>query len=88
MFVPTICTHKHTRLSHNKNTCWPSQHEHSIKGECAVRNKEHNFPNQNNNKFEGEPRAKSEYASKRADGTTNTHPQERMRASGERSDFF
>ncbi|KYD25961.1 MULTISPECIES: small, acid-soluble spore protein K [Geobacillus] len=53
-----------------------------------MRNKERHFPNQNNNKLEGEPRAKAEYASKRADGTTNTHPQERMRASGERSDFF
>lgn len=49
-----------------------------------MRNKQRNFPNQNNNKFEGEPRAKAEYASQRADGTTNTHPQERMRASGER----
>ncbi|MGG5252171.1 small, acid-soluble spore protein K [Neobacillus sp. SM06] len=49
-----------------------------------MRNKETNFPNQNNNKFEGEPRAKAEYASKRADGTTNTHPQERMWASGRR----
>lgn len=47
-----------------------------------MRNKESNFPNQNNNKLEGEPRAKAEYASKRADGTINTHPQERMRASG------
>jgi small acid-soluble spore protein K (minor) len=49
-----------------------------------VRNKARNFPNQNNNKLEGEPRAKAEYASRRADGTINTHPQERMRASGER----
>jgi len=38
----------------------------------------------NNNKFEGEPRAKAEFASKRANGTINTHPQERMKASGER----
>ncbi|BDG34527.1 small, acid-soluble spore protein K [Parageobacillus sp. VR-IP] len=53
-----------------------------------MRNKKHNFPNQNNNKFEGEPRAKAEYASKRANGTINTHPQERMRASGERGDYF
>ncbi|MRX73899.1 small, acid-soluble spore protein K [Bacillus lacus] len=30
------------------------------------------------------PRAKAEFASKRADGTTNTRPQERMRASGQR----
>lgn len=49
-----------------------------------VRNKARNFPNQNNNKFEGEPRAKAEYASRRADGTINTHPQERMRASTHR----
>lgn len=49
-----------------------------------MRNKATNFPNQNNNKFEGEPRAKAEYASKRADGTINTHPQERMRASNNR----
>jgi small acid-soluble spore protein K (minor) len=51
-----------------------------------MRNKAKNFPNQNNNKLEGEPRAKAEYASTRADGTINTHPQERMRASGERDD--
>ncbi|MGX6444686.1 small, acid-soluble spore protein K [Neobacillus sp. K501] len=49
-----------------------------------MRNKAKNFPNQNNNKLEGEPRAKAEYASTRADGTINTHPQERMRASSQR----
>ncbi|KUP09696.1 spore protein K [Bacillus coahuilensis m2-6] len=49
-----------------------------------MRNKATGFPNQNNNKFEGEPRAKAEYASKRANGTINTHPQERMHASGNR----
>lgn len=49
-----------------------------------MRNKATNFPNQNNNKFEGEPRAKAEYASKRANGTINTHPQERMHASTNR----
>ncbi|WP_153125389.1 small, acid-soluble spore protein K [Peribacillus tepidiphilus] len=49
-----------------------------------MRNNATNFPNQNNNKLEGEPRAKAEYASRRADGTINTHPQERMRASGQR----
>ena len=53
-----------------------------------VRNKERGFPNQNNNKFEGEPRAKAEYASRRADGTINTQPQERMRASGQRNDHL
>ncbi|MDQ0215980.1 small acid-soluble spore protein K (minor) [Oikeobacillus pervagus] len=51
-----------------------------------VRNKAKGFPNQNNNKFEGEPRAKAEYASRRANGTINTHPQERMRASNQRED--
>jgi small acid-soluble spore protein K (minor) len=49
-----------------------------------MRNKAKNFPNQNNNKFEGEPDVHAEYSSKRANGTINTHPQERMRASGER----
>jgi small acid-soluble spore protein K (minor) len=49
-----------------------------------MRNKATHFPNQSSNKLEGEPRAKAEYASKRADGTINTHPQERMRASGVR----
>lgn len=56
-------------------------------GERTMRNKAKGFPNQNNNKFEGEPRAKAEYASKRADGTINTHPAERMRASSERADY-
>lgn len=49
-----------------------------------MRNKAKNFPNMNHNRFEGEPRAKAEYASRRADGTINTHPQERMRASTNR----
>ncbi|WP_338470586.1 small, acid-soluble spore protein K [Niallia sp. XMNu-256] len=49
-----------------------------------MRNKVTNFPNQSGQKFEGEPRAKAEYASRRADGTINTHPQERMRASTNR----
>ncbi len=49
-----------------------------------MRNKTTGFPNEAGNKFEGEPRAKAEYASKRANGTINTHPQERMAASGER----
>lgn len=50
----------------------------------VMRNKAKGFPYGNDNKFNGEPRAKAEYASKRADGSTNTHPQERMRASGQR----
>ncbi len=49
-----------------------------------LRNKEKGFPNQNNDKFQGEPRAKPEFSSKRADGSINTHPQERMRASNQR----
>ncbi|MGP7819223.1 small, acid-soluble spore protein K [Niallia sp. 01092] len=43
-----------------------------------------NVHNIDQNKFEGEPRAKPEFASKRADGKTNTHPQERMNASSHR----
>lgn len=50
----------------------------------TLRNKAKGFPYGHDNKFNGEPRAKPEYASKRADGSTNTHPQERMHASGER----
>lgn len=49
-----------------------------------MRNKAKNFPYGNDNKFNGEPRAKPKYASKRADGTINTQPQERMHASGNR----
>ncbi|MCM3644247.1 small, acid-soluble spore protein K [Priestia aryabhattai] len=51
-----------------------------------MRNKSKDFPNQHHTKFEGEPRAKAEYASKRANGTINTHPQERMHASNEREE--
>lgn len=54
----------------------------------VLRNKESGFPNMNNNKFEGEPSAKDEFASKRANGTINTHPQERMRASGRRENPY
>ncbi len=49
-----------------------------------VRNKERNFPNQKDIKLEGRPQAEAKYASKRADGTINTQPQERMRASTKR----
>ncbi|HZG71244.1 MAG TPA: small, acid-soluble spore protein K [Chondromyces sp.] len=49
-----------------------------------MRNKEKGFPIIHGNRIEGEPRAKAEYASKRANGTINTHPQERMHASGDR----
>ncbi|MDQ7726422.1 small, acid-soluble spore protein K [Bacillus halotolerans] len=49
-----------------------------------VRNKEKGFPYENENKFQGEPRAKDNYASKRPDGSINQHPQEKMRASGKR----
>ncbi|WLR42673.1 small, acid-soluble spore protein K [Bacillus carboniphilus] len=51
-----------------------------------MRNKATGFPNLNSNKFEGEPKAKAENASKRANGTINTHPQERMKASHSRND--
>jgi small acid-soluble spore protein K (minor) len=49
-----------------------------------MRNKATDFPNLHGNKLEGEPRAKAEFASRRADGSINTHPQERMRASTNR----
>jgi small acid-soluble spore protein K (minor) len=49
-----------------------------------MRNKDSHFPMQSGQKLEGEPRAKAEYNSLRADGTINTQPQERMRASGAR----
>lgn len=47
-----------------------------------MRNKEKGFPNRIS--FDGEPRAKEEYASKRPDGSTRDHPQERMRNSNEK----
>lgn len=47
-----------------------------------VRNKEQGFPVRKS--FDGEPRAKAEYASRRADGTINTRPQERMAKSTHR----
>lgn len=50
-----------------------------------MRNKVKGFANTHGNKFEGEPRAKAIYASKRADGTINTRPQERMSASSSRN---
>lgn len=46
-----------------------------------VRNKESGFPNQKDIKLEGMPPAQARFSSKRADGTINTHPQERMHAS-------
>ncbi|WP_017728961.1 small, acid-soluble spore protein K [Halalkalibacterium ligniniphilum] len=46
-----------------------------------MRNKEKGFPNRIS--LSGEPRAKEMYASKRADGSTNTHPTERMFQSNE-----
>jgi len=56
----------------------------NLGGYDMVRNKEKGFPYENENKFQGERRAKDDYASKRADGSINQHPQERMRASGKR----
>ncbi|WP_078551894.1 small, acid-soluble spore protein K [Bacillus alkalicellulosilyticus] len=47
-----------------------------------VRNKEKGFPNRIS--FDGEPFAKAKYASKRPDGTTRDHPQERMQDSTEK----
>ncbi|WLR51258.1 small, acid-soluble spore protein K [Bacillus tianshenii] len=46
-----------------------------------MRNKEQGFPPRIS--LNGEPRAKAEYASKRANGTINTNPQQRMRRSNQ-----
>ncbi|KGP71638.1 small, acid-soluble spore protein K [Pontibacillus yanchengensis] len=48
------------------------------------RNKTVNFPEEKPN---GKPRAQAQYASKRADGSINTRPQERMHQSSKRKDF-
>ena len=48
-----------------------------------VRNKTVDFPEEKPN---GEPQAKPAYASKRANGTINTRPQERMRKSSQREE--
>ncbi|KIL46759.1 small, acid-soluble spore protein K [Jeotgalibacillus soli] len=50
-----------------------------------MRNKAKNFPKNSINGEAGEGRAKAEFASKRANGTTNTRPQERMEASNHRT---
>jgi small acid-soluble spore protein K (minor) len=50
-----------------------------------MRNKAKDFPIKSMKGEGGEARAKDEYASKRADGTINTHPQERMMASNQRT---
>lgn len=44
-----------------------------------VRNKEQGFPPRMH--FDGEPRAKAEYSSLRANGSINTNPKQRMRRS-------
>jgi small acid-soluble spore protein K (minor) len=45
---------------------------------------EKRYPVQNENSIQ--PRAKAEYASKRADGSTNDHPAERMLKSSQRDE--
>ncbi|MFA9559257.1 small, acid-soluble spore protein K [Evansella sp. AB-rgal1] len=47
-----------------------------------MRNKAKGFPHHKD--IDGVPRAKAQYASRRADGTINTHPAERMQASSHR----
>ncbi|PHA02833.1 small, acid-soluble spore protein K [Bacillus pseudomycoides] len=37
----------------------------------------------NNSKLDGSPKAKARFASKRPNGTINTHPQERMHAANQ-----
>jgi small acid-soluble spore protein K (minor) len=51
-----------------------------------MRNKAKDFPYEEKNRQDANPRAKVEFASKRADGTINTNPQERMRVSGAREE--
>ncbi len=64
-----------------------TKRESKEKGMIQMRNKETGFPYQHDNKFRAETaRAKSKYASKRPDGTTNTHPEERMYASSHRDE--
>lgn len=46
-----------------------------------VRNKENNFHPRMS--FDGEPRAKEQYSSLRANGQINTQPRERMRQSNQ-----
>ncbi|GAA0498589.1 small, acid-soluble spore protein K [Virgibacillus sp. MSP4-1] len=48
-----------------------------------VRNKAKNFPIQ---RYEEKPHAKAKFSSKRADGTINTHPQERMAKSSQQNE--
>jgi small acid-soluble spore protein K (minor) len=52
-----------------------------FEGGYMMRNKVTGFPK---DMQQDEPRAKAEFASRRADGTINTHPQERMHASSHR----
>ncbi|KGX87414.1 acid-soluble spore protein K [Pontibacillus halophilus JSM 076056 = DSM 19796] len=49
-----------------------------------ARNKQSHFPS-DQQQFDGEPRAKAEYAPKRANGTINQNPQERMNKSSHRN---
>ncbi|MCI2253377.1 small, acid-soluble spore protein K [Domibacillus sp. PGB-M46] len=51
-----------------------------------MRNKAKDFPITTMKGEAGKARAKAVYASKRADGSINTHPQERMNASSHRSE--
>ncbi|WP_409304397.1 small, acid-soluble spore protein K [Peribacillus sp. SCS-155] len=49
-----------------------------------MRNKAHDFPYPENHRIQGMPRARAEYASKRADGSINTNPKGRMSESTKR----
>jgi small acid-soluble spore protein K (minor) len=52
-----------------------------VKGGVFLKKSEMYSKQKHNNKFDGEPKAKERFASKRPDGSINTHPQERMHAS-------
>ncbi len=65
----------------NKSNPSNTNHVPIKKGGVFMRNKAKGFPNRMS--FNGEPFAKEEYSSKRPDGSTRDHPQERMRQSTE-----
>ena len=77
------CTDNFRFLSH---TIWAETHIPARMGGKEMRNKAKNFSVTTVKGEAGKARAKAAYASKRADGTINTHPQERMKASTDRTE--
>jgi small acid-soluble spore protein K (minor) len=57
------------------------EYQSRLKGVFLLgQNKEAYSEHRNNSKIDAEPKAKARFASKRPDGSINTHPQERMHA--------